>query len=647
MHKFPSLTAVALVASLLCPSVNGAERITPPLQFRSELRIEAHGLLDQRLERLDKLQTTGQIQEYQKRLRTEFRKSLGEFPKRNPLNSRLVDTIKGDNYRIEKLIYESRPNFFVTANLYLPATPPPYPAVLVPCGHTANGKAGYQKVGLILAKHGIAALVYDPPGQGERVQLLERDSKGKRTNKPRFRSTVEHSLTGVAPILLGQNLASYCIWDGMRSIDYLVSRPDIDASRIGCTGNSGGGLMTSYLMALDDRIYAAAPGCFVTTTRIKNESPGPGDAEQNIFAQIRYGMDHADYLILHAPKPTLICAATSDFVPIEGAWISFRQAKRVYTKLGFAERMDLIEANEKHGFTEPLRIGVTRFMRRWLLGKDDPVTEPELPTHSDQELQCTPQGQVLLLNGARSIADVNTETAKQFRISRAQGQAVDAKLVSRVLQLPGNRAPRNLIHLRTESTPSHRVEHFLLRSESGLELKIVNTIPKGGSKHALLVFPGEGVDPTWQNLLQDPTSSNRQVIALDLHGVGHTTPKVWRYSGEHFGNTGVEYFISYMLGKSLVAIRTEDILATATAFRDRIDGPFDMLASGAAALPALHATAVEPGLFGKVELHDMRGSWESIIDAEVPTKMLADTIHGVLRHYDIPDLVKLTGATVR
>jgi dienelactone hydrolase len=647
MHRFPFLPAVGFLVSLLCLSVNGAEEIAPHLQFRSELRIEAHRLLDRRLEKLENLQTPDHISEYQQHLRAEFLTSLGEFPGRTALNPELVGTIEGSDYRIEKLIYESRPNFFVTANLYLPKTPAPHPAVLVPCGHTANGKAGYQKVGLILAKHGIAALIYDPLGQGERVQILATDSGGSRTSEPRFRSTVEHSLTGVAPILLGQSLASYRIWDGMRSIDYLVNRKDIDATRIGCTGNSGGGLMTSYLMALDDRIYAAAPGCFVTTTRIKNESPGPGDAEQNVFNQIRYGMDHADYLILHAPKPTLICAATKDFVPIEGAWISFRQAKRVFTKLGFAERMDLIEANEKHGFTEPLRVGVTRFMRRWLLGKDDPVTEPKLPTHSDEELQCTPQGQVLLLNGGRSIMDINADTAQRLRKQRKTGKAIDAKLVSQTLRLQKENTTRKLVHLRTESTPSHRVEHFILRSKSSLELKIVNTIPKAGSDHALLVFPGEGIDQTWQNLLQDPDKKHRQMIVVDLHGLGHTAPKVWRYSSEHFGNTGAEYFISYMLGKSLVAIRTEDILSIANAFSGRIKQPFNLMASGLAAIPALHAAAVRPDLFGEVELHEMRDSWESMIEAEVPTKMLADTIHGVLRHYDIPDLVKLTGAVVR
>jgi len=166
-----------------------------------------------------------------------------------------------------------------------------------------------------------------PLDQGERHQLLDADGKPIIT-----RSTEGHTRAGVGAILVGRNTATYRIWDGMRAIDYLASRPEVDADRIGCTGISGGGTMTSYLMALDDRIQAAAPGCFITTTRRKNESPGPGDAEQNIFGQIAYGMDHADYILMRAPKPTLICAATHDFVPIEGTWEAFREAKRLYTR---------------------------------------------------------------------------------------------------------------------------------------------------------------------------------------------------------------------------------------------------------------------------------------------------------------------------
>ena len=139
-------------------------------------------------------------------------------------------------------------------------------------------------------------LCYDPIGQGERKQIFTPDGT------PAFRASSEHQQLGVAPILLGRGLATYMVWDGVRGIDYLCSRPDVDPQRIGCMGNSGGGNMTSFLMAYDERIAAAAPGCFLTTHRHKNESPGPGDAEQNLFAQIREGFDHSDFILVRAPE---------------------------------------------------------------------------------------------------------------------------------------------------------------------------------------------------------------------------------------------------------------------------------------------------------------------------------------------------------
>ncbi|MCA9071302.1 MAG: acetylxylan esterase, partial [Planctomycetaceae bacterium] len=258
-----------------------------PQMLRDALRVQVHAALDKRLQAYEARTDPAEITAWQQDLRSKFVESLGGYPKRTPLNPQIVGKFEADGYRVENLIYESRPQFFVTANLYLPKTKPPYPAVLVPCGHSPNGKAAgaYQRISILLAKHGIAALCYDPVGQGERKQILKTNTKGDPLPIGEFTATGEHTITGVAPILLGENLASYRIWDGIRSIDYLTSRPDIDPKRIGCTGNSGGGMMTSYLVALDDRIQAAAPGCFITTTRIKNERPGPGDAEQNIFSQ--------------------------------------------------------------------------------------------------------------------------------------------------------------------------------------------------------------------------------------------------------------------------------------------------------------------------------------------------------------------------
>lgn len=620
----------------------------PSELLRDFLRKQAHQALDQRLESLEKLDTKEQIAAYQKRLKSGFLQNLGEHARKTPLNVRKVGEIEGDGFTIEKLIYESRPNFFVAANFYRPHAKAPYPAVLVPCGHTSNGKAGYQKVGLILAKNGIAALIYDPVGQGERKQILKRDAEGRLLPEGEITSsTVEHSITGVAPVLLGQGLATYCIWDGIRSLDYLVSRDDVDAENIGCTGNSGGGLMTSYLMSIDDRIKAAAPGCYITTKRIKNESPGPGDAEQCVFRQISFGPDHPDFLIMRAPKPTLILSATKDFVPIEGTWIAYRQAKRIYTKLGFPERVDLVEANERHGFTEPLRVGMTRFMRRWLLGVDDAIEEGELPSFTDQQLQCTPRGQVLLLKGARSLFDLYRERADQLAAGR-QGKPLGR---DELVRFAGGKSDQRVVvrPIGGVAKAGYRLNRLIVHSSDGLPIPVLHFIPDNSAGKPVLLLSARGksaeaadLDGPLHRLLKD----GRSVAVPDLRGFGETATKAWRYAEKYFGRNGAEFMIIYQLGQSLVGQRANDIRAVARGLRSSQAneiGEIELIAMGAAGVPALHAAAMDTDLFSDVNLHGSIRSWNEVIDTQITTHQLENTIHGVLEIYDLPDLVRLIG----
>jgi len=405
----------ALADDLAVLATGPGEKIQPSEMLYASLCEEAFAALDRRRERYEQIKTAEQLKAYQEQMRAFFAAQLGEFPQRTPLNAKVVAKEDRDGYRIEKIIFESQPGLFVTGVLYLPASKPPYPAVLVPCGHSKNGKAyeAYQRVSILLAKNGIAAFCYDPIGQGERYQIL--DAKGK----PRFASTLEHTLVGAGCILLGINTAWYRVWDGMRAIDYLESRPEIDAKRIGCTGCSGGGTLTSYLMALDDRVACAAPSCYLTSFRRLLETIGPQDAEQNVHGLIAGGMDHADYILLRAPKPTLMLVATQDFFDIQGAWDTFRQANRMYTRLGWPQRVAIVEADTKHGYSRQHREAMVRWMRRWLLGMDDGIREPDFPVMTDEQMQCTPRGQVLLMKGARSVFEINAEIERTCRPRRS------------------------------------------------------------------------------------------------------------------------------------------------------------------------------------------------------------------------------------
>ncbi len=384
--------------------------------------------------------TPEQIAAYQTRLREKFLQAIGGLPPRTPLEPQVTGQVKREGYRVEKILFESQPKHFLTGLLFLPEAArfkPPYPGVLVPCGHAqdAKGHDDYQTMGAFLALEGMAALVFDPIDQGERGQFL---GKG---GWPELWGVAGHSLVGIGCRLLGRNTARFEIWDGMRAIDYLQSRPEVDPRRIGCTGNSGGGTQTSYLMALDDRIRAAAPSCYLCGFSALLRTIGPQDAEQNIFGQLAFGMDHADYLMMRAPTPILLCSATKDFFDIHGVWETFRDAKRLYTRMGFAERLDILENDAGHNYNARQRTGVARWLSRWLCVSpaagvaaganrsapvspgghagltEEPIVEPPIVRLSAKEVQCTPEGQVMRLPGAARSMISTRSTRTSWRPS--------------------------------------------------------------------------------------------------------------------------------------------------------------------------------------------------------------------------------------
>ena len=334
---------------------------------------------------------------------------------------------------------------------------------------------------------------------------------------------------------------------------------------LGCTGNSGGGRLTEYLMALDDRIACAAPGCCVTTFRRRLETKGPGDAEQNIFGQVAFGMDNADYIIMRAPKPTLLCTATHDFVDIQGAWRAFRDAKRIYTRLGFAEKVDLIEADAKHGFSSPLRVGVVRWMRRWLLGVDEPVTEGEIATHSTDQLRCTPRGQVLLMKGARSVADLNVEYDQKLAGQRRQAWLPKhrAESIAQVRRLAGVRSLKDLPQPAVRlggmiERDGYSIEKLVLQPEVDIWLPALLFIPAKPNGKRTLYVNGQGkqADASPGGPIEKLVLQGQLVLAIDLRGTGETGGS----SENLWGGNWSDIFVTYLLGKSIVGMRTEDIL---------------------------------------------------------------------------------------
>jgi cephalosporin-C deacetylase-like acetyl esterase len=634
----------------------GARAANPPSPTPGEmmaryLQQQAQTRFEQWRKRYEELKTPEQIAAYQKDLREQFVKAIGGLPERTPLNPKVTGTVQRDGYRVEKIIFESQPKHYVTALLFLPDTqrfPPPVPGVIVPCGHASEAKASaaYQTMGASLAFNGMAALVFDPIDQGERSQMP--------SALPRLWGTTAHTTLDVGSILLGRSTARFEIWDGMRAIDYLQSRPEIDPARIGCTGNSGGGTQTSYLMALDDRIKVAAPSCYITGFEALLSTIGPQDGEQNIFGQLAFGMDHADYLMMRAPTAILMCVATSDFFDIQGAWRCFRYAKRLYTRMGVPERISLLENDAQHNYNEVQRQGVLRWMARWLLGNDKPITEPKIELLKGDEFRCTPDGQVMHLEGARSTYDLNRDYEKELAAQRKAlwDKTPRAQMLQRVRQIAGIRPLAEL--------PEPKVQEPGIAERGGLAAQKISLVPEDGiSLAALLFLPlqnpvagavlyidenGKDGDVAPGGPIAKLVSTGRIVMAVDVRGIGGTPPK--RGGNDLFGSDTKEVFTAYLLGRSYVGMRAEDILNSARFLQSKHKGPVDLVAVGSVCVPVLHAAALEPQLFGSVKLVRGLVSWSNVIELAQSRNQLVNTVHGALTTYDLPDLVRTLGDRV-
>ena len=624
----------------------------PADMLKRYLLAQAKVHFDARRKAIAAIKTPADVERRQKELRAFFLKSLGDLPERTPLNPQVVGKLERDGYRVEKVIFESRPRHHVTANLYVPQGQGPRAGVLVPCGHSDNGKAGetYQRICILLAKQGMVVLCYDPIGQGERFQML--DSSGK----PVIRGTTEHTMAGIGALLIGRQLASYRIWDGFRALDYLASRPEVDPKRLGCTGNSGGGTMTAYLMALDDRIRVAAPSCYITSLERLFETIGPQDAEQHITGQVAAGMEHADFITMRAPEPTLLSVGTRDFFDIRGSWDTFREVKLIFGRMGYGEHVDLFESDEEHGFTKPRRVATARWMSRWLLNRDEPFDEPEFPIATDQELQCTRSGQVLTDFHGLSVFDLNRERERELRKVReaAGGKRTLAEFRAEVKKRLGlgDWKPRRLPmgKLVTVSfDDGSKVKFPSFKPEP--EIKIAAIEWREGKQAAdaptVVIVRGPWEIPPIQRKKLKPdwlAGIDGRFIRFDLRGLSPSLPAPGdRGRDSPFGPDWRDAFMALSIDRPLLGQRTAellDILETLDAEEgSKNPAGFHVVGVGPAGAAVLHAALLDGrGKIKKVTLKNSLVSWSNVVERGMSRDQMSSVLPGVLMSYDLPDL---------
>jgi len=600
-------------------------------------------MLGERKRRVEHLVTIEDVNKRRSYVREQMLKDLGGFPDRTPLNARVVGVLERPGYRIEKVIFESQPHFYVTANLYLPKTGhPPYPAILYPLGHERGGKTNptWQQMLGSLATKGFVALAWDPVGQGERLQIFDEDLRESKVGN----STTEHTVVGTQCMLVGDHLARYTIWDGMRALDYLLSRKEVDPARIGLTGNSGGGTHTAYIAALDDRIQVAAPSCYITSWHLMLDTIGPQDAEQTFPLWLQEGLDYPDYLYAFAPKPYLLLSAIRDFFPIAGARETFAEAEKVYSAIGEREKVGMFEADDGHGYNKSRRLAAYDWFGRWLKGARDTDPEPQIEMATPEELRCTATGQVSTSLGGESVFTLNQKRLAQLKASRLTRPADLPGKVREVIRYEPPSGPLQVTSYGAITRSGYRIEKLIYESEPGIFIPSLLYVPDAGAskKAAVLMVTGDGKAASASEAEQF-AASGTVVLSIDMRGTGETrvdadvnSREFDHYFGD-FNNT----MTAFLVGKTMAGMRALDISRGVDVLTSRKEvDPNQVYGYGKdeGALPLLYTTVLD-GRIRRVMLEGMLVSYESVVNSRVSRRILEGVAPGMLKYYDLQDLV--------
>ena len=610
------------------------------------LRDLAEQAYQRRNHEIARLKTPEAIRARQQWVRETLWKLAGGELERTPLEAQRLGSFERDGYRVEKILYQSRPQFHISANLYIPtAGTAPYPAVLFQMGHSDNGKAypSYQRCCQGLARLGYVVLAFDPMGQGERVYYP--DASGTHTRLSS--SDDEHTVPGKQMLLVGDSSVRLQLWDAIRSLDYLASLPMVDARRIGVTGQSGGGTQTMALIAADDRL-AAAVDCMGNTENVAcaNFIP-PGstdDAEQDFVGSGPLGFDRWDTMYPFAPKPLLITVSDKDFFGtyspyyITNGWEEFQKLQRAYEVLGHSDRVKWVDTPLPHGLEYDSRLEVYNWFNRWLKGQEQRMEqEPPTMPEPDRTLWVAESGNVVRTFGGTT----------PFAMNKARAVEKTPADLRVLLGVPAGSEPP-MTTLRRVPSRTVDVEAVEVASAPRVWVPAWLVLPRGQSqtKPVVVILEASSRNYHWHEdgLYQGLAEHGYAVCAPDLRGVGDMAPEFGPgdpgYMRPH-QSEGNYAWGSLILGRPLLGQRVADVLAVVAGLRKHpVVGSRSVVlaARGKMTVPAIFAAALDSNIR---ELYLERGlvSFRSVVDTEIYDHPFANFVPNLLRHTDLPDAV--------
>ncbi len=508
-------------------------RITPYLRYQAE---QAWKEDEARQKAWDAIHDEASLRKVQEDLRQKLLQMIGGLPTvKTDLHAVITGKIQMDGFTIEKLVYQSLPGIYVTALVYVPNDhASKHPAVLVPAGHAADGKLHYQALSQRLAGRGYVVISWDPVGQGERSQFWDSKAQKSRYNL----ICAEHAVMGNLAYLAGANLARWEVWDGIRAVDYLLTRPDVDGERISITGTSGGGTQTALIAALDPRIKVAVPSCYITSLPMRMSNrifvDPDSDPEQDLFGMISNGVDHPGLVLLMYPRPVMVAAAVLDFFPIEGTRKTFRELRGLYARFGHGDRLAMVEGYHGHQYSTENQQAALNFLDHF---NQMPVRTglPPMKELDGEALRCTRTGQVLLdYSDGRPLTDAIREYYEEHKRGSERtlakeyyGDKYGGVKNWRVREYEGVLPEGG--ETTWEAAGSSRVEgatidRYLLRHSGQLEMPLLYIRKSGaGERKVALWFQenGKATAEDWPEI-EKYLNQGFDIVSFDFRGLGET-----------------------------------------------------------------------------------------------------------------------------
>lgn len=600
---------------------------------------EAFRLLDIRTENISELETKEQWLAYQEELSGKLFGSMEKF-KRTPLNAKVTGIIKRKTFTVEKILFESQPGFYVTGCLFIPKKrQKPAPTIIYCSGHAdeAFRSESYQNVILNLVDKGFIVFAYDPIGQGERSQYLNTETDVSKVGL----GTPEHSYAGMQSLMTGTSITDYFVWDGSRSVDYLISRKEVDPNRIGITGRSGGGTQSAMIAAFDQRIYAAAPEAWFNNFKRLFQSIGTGDAEQNPYNAIANGIDYPDYLHIRAPRPSLIVTTTHDFFSVQGARETFKEAQRSYAAFDKPLNIGITEDMGIHESTKKNRESVYAFFQEHLGLPGDPSEKTTIP-FAKEELWVSKTGQIGSSIQSKTIFDLNQTyfSKKDFpknvlreKIKEISGIRFDRKLTTAVYtgKLFGEGYEVEKYFLE-QSKGDYTLPVYIIKKPDVKTVKILVWLNVTGKEKILN-----------SDILSNFLDAGFTIISSDLPGIGELYDPEFKGDGFIDGVPNNYAFGAHLIGKSIPGIQAEgiDLLMQFVAQKKDVSGRPYAFVEGGVGSAFLHFASLK-NTFDKIVLTDMPDSNQTLMETEYYNPLQGyNVVPGSLPFYDINEMISL------